>query len=264
MEQNCQNCGQSITENFCGNCGQKKFKRIDGKYLSDEIQYTLLHTNKGFLYSIKKIIKNPGKTAREFIDGNRVNHYKPILLAFVLSGISAFISFKVIGLKDIMSQYYDNLHISSQFMNDYATITSSYNSIIMLLHVPFYAFITKLVFRKWGHNYYEHVVMTAYILSFYTLINIIILYPIIYFLKDSPAVVIPLTSTSIMAIPFLIVWFYKEFYPTKSLQSIILRVLLIILITIGFFMILMIILTIVAFIVAMILGPEVLDYLKPQ
>lgn len=56
----------------------------------DEIQYTFLHTNKGLLYSIKHILKNPGNTAREFIDGNRVNHYKPILLTFLLGGIAGF------------------------------------------------------------------------------------------------------------------------------------------------------------------------------
>ena len=83
MDQNCQNCSTLILNNFCDNCGQKKFKKIDRKYIWDEIQYTFLHTNKGFLYSVKNIIKNPGKTARAFIDGNRVNHYKPILLVFV-------------------------------------------------------------------------------------------------------------------------------------------------------------------------------------
>ncbi len=84
MESNCKNCNEIIVENFCGNCGQKTYKRIDKKYIWDEIQYTLLHTNKGFLYSVKNILKNPGKTAREFINGDRVNHYKPILLAFAL------------------------------------------------------------------------------------------------------------------------------------------------------------------------------------
>ena len=78
MENTCQNCNNLIVENFCSNCGQKKFKRIDKKYVFDEIQYTLLHTNKGLFYSIKKLLRNPGKTAREYIEGNRVNHYKPI------------------------------------------------------------------------------------------------------------------------------------------------------------------------------------------
>ena len=176
MNSICPNCSNAITENFCSHCGQKKYKRIDKKYILDELQYTVLHTNKGFLYSIKNIIKNPGKTAREFINGNRVNHYKPLLLAFVLSGISAFVSFKIIGLNDLMTAYYASQHISSQFTNDYISFTSSYNSIIMLLLIPFFALLTKLTFRKWGQNYYEHVIMNSYILSFYFVVFVVVDY----------------------------------------------------------------------------------------
>ena len=148
MEYTCQNCQQTITENFCANCGQKKYKRIDKKYLWDEIQYTVLHTNKGFLYSVKNITRNPGRTAREFIDGNRINHYKPILLAFVLSGIAAFISFKLIGLINIMREYYSTSNMNSKPMNDYLSFQASYNAIFMLLLIPIFAFFTKRAFRK--------------------------------------------------------------------------------------------------------------------
>lgn len=264
MKHNCQNCGQIITENFCSNCGQKKYKRIDRKYILDEIQYTFLHTNKGFLYSVKNIIKNLGKTAREFIDGNRVNHYKPILLAFVLSGISTFISYKIIGLNEIMREFYSKQHMNSQFMNDYMSFTSSYNSIIMLMLIPFFALITKLAFRKWGHNYYEHVVMNAYILSFYTIINIVILYPIMYLLKSNIDLIIPLTSMSMLTIPFILLWFFKEFYSNKSLKNIIGRILLIILFTIVFFIFFIIAIMIGGFIFAMVKGPEAIEYIKPQ
>lgn len=61
----------------------------------------LVHTNKGFLFSLKKIIVNPGKTAREFIEGNRVNHYKPIGMLFILSTIASFIYFKVLKMGDV-------------------------------------------------------------------------------------------------------------------------------------------------------------------
>lgn len=264
MNSICPNCSNTITENFCAHCGQKKYKRIDKKYILDEVQYTVLHTNKGFLYSIKNIIKNPGKTAREFIDGNRVNHYKPLLLTFVLSGISAFISFKMIGLQEIMKAYYAQQNVSSQFTNDYVSFTSSYNSIIMLLLIPVFAFITKLTFQKWGQNYYEHVVMNAYILSFYTIINIVVVYPILYFFKNQVDVLIPLTSISMLLIPFLLVWFFKEFYPNRPLSSIIAHVLLIILLTFLTFaaFIVFVVLGISAF--KMIMGPEAMNYMRSK
>ncbi|ALR30670.1 hypothetical protein ATE47_09085 [Chryseobacterium sp. IHB B 17019] len=264
MELNCQNCNEIITAHFCCNCGQKKYKRIDRKYILDEIQYTFLHTNKGFLYSVKNIIKNPGKTAREFIDGNRVNHYKPILLAFVLSGISAFISFKIIGLEKIMSSIYAKENINSEFMNDYMTITSSYNSIIMLLLIPIFALFTKLAFRKWGHNYYEHVVMNSYILCYYTLFNIFIVYPLMFIMKNNVEYFSYFTSLSMLAVPFMLVWFFKEFYSDKPLKSIIGRVGVTIGLMILGFIIFMMMIFIGTVIFAAIKGPEALEYMKPK
>lgn len=104
MSEICKNCQGEIAFNFCANCGQKKAKRIDGKYVKDELQYVLIHTNKGFFYSLKKVVRNPGKTASEFIDGNRVNHYKPILMVFLLAGISAFITNTFIHPAEVMRQ----------------------------------------------------------------------------------------------------------------------------------------------------------------
>ena len=81
MAENCKNCNEPIAGNFCSHCGQKKYKRIDKKYIWDEIQYSVLHTNKGLFYSIKSILKNPGKTAREFVVRQNVSvHYNMIII----------------------------------------------------------------------------------------------------------------------------------------------------------------------------------------
>lgn len=264
MAENCLNCNEVITGVFCSNCGQKKYKRIDKKYIWDEIQYTLLHTNKGFLYSVKNILKNPGKTAREFIEGNRVNHYKPILLVFVLSGIGVFISYKILGLKEIMTAYFSEKHVNSKMMTDVMTFISSYNSILMLLLIPFFAIATKIAFRKSGHNYYEHIVMNSYILSLYTLISIILVYPIMYFFRHSPDDFFLITQFSMVLVPIILVWFFKGFYPEKTLQNIILKTLIILALTLLGYFILMFFSVMVGIVIAMFNNKETLQYIKPQ
>jgi hypothetical protein len=267
MVETCLNCGKPVNDNYCGNCGQKKYCRIDRKYILVELEDTILQTNKGFLYSIKRIVVNPGKTAKEFIRGSRINHYKPILLAFLLSGIYAFISFKIIGLKEITEEFYTKQQMSSQFMIDYLSFASSYNSLIMLSLIPFLAIVTKMAFRKWGDNYYEHIIMNAYILSFYLILNIVIIYPSMYFLKGDPDFIVQLSSLSILIVPIIMIWFYKGYYLEKSFKRIISRVLLIILIILIAFFFLLIASIIGGFIFAMIKGPEALDaieYIKPQ
>ena len=262
MENICKNCNQIITENFCANCGQKKYKKIDKKYIWDELQYTVFHTNKGLLYSIKNILKNPGKTSKEFIDGNRVNHYKPILLVFVLSGIATFISFKILNLKEVMSAYFSQQHINSNFMSDLISFMSSYNSILMLLYIPLFAITTKIAFRKWGHNYYEHIVMNAYILSFYTLISIIFVYPIMFFFRHSPTAFYNITQFSILLVPVILVLFFKEFYKDKPLKSIIIKVLGVLGLAILGYIIFLVIGGLIGLGMTMLKGPEALEYFK--
>jgi hypothetical protein len=82
MAEQCTHFALTFEGNFCSSCGQKKIKCINRKYLWEEIQYTLLYTNKGLLYSLKKIARNPGKTAREFIEDDQASHYKSILPVF--------------------------------------------------------------------------------------------------------------------------------------------------------------------------------------
>ena len=224
MAETCLNCANLVTDNFCGNCGQKKYKRIDKKYIWDELQYTVLHTNKGFLYSVKNILKNPGKTAKDFINGNRVNHYKPILLVFVLNGISALIFFKFLNAKESMDVMMPKQTIDSNAMGNMLSFMASYFSFLIILCIPFFALTTKIAFRKWGNNYYEHIVMNAYILSFYTLTSIILMYPIMYIFRHSPNALMNSTVISFLILPILLVWFFKEYYKDKPLKSIILRV----------------------------------------
>ena len=230
-EYTCPNCNNPVIDNFCSNCGQKKYKRIDRKYIFDEIQYILLHANKGLPYSVKHIIINPGKTAREFIEGKRVNHYKPLLLAFLLSGISAFVDYKIVGLNDVMKEIYSQLGEDSPFyneviFNDSMSFVTNFISFIVLLLIPVLAIFTKIVFKKWGHNYYEHVIMNSYIYSFSTLINILVFSPLLYVFKDDLGIFMTVMSLFFIVLPFAIIWFYKGFYSDKTLIKIILKVLL--------------------------------------
>lgn len=225
MSEICKNCTEEITLNFCPNCGQKKAKRIDRTYIKDEIQYTILHMNKGFLYSIKKILKGPGKTAREFVEGNRVNHYKPILLVFVVAGISAFLTNTLIHPEEVMEKYYESQNLKSAFdMNSFNSFIYKYQALLMLAFVPFMAFFSWLTFKKWGYNYYEHVVITAYSLVCLQVISILIIFPLQLLLKNNPSLfmIIPSLLTFLLMIS-VITWFYIDLYDKKSAGDVIMR-----------------------------------------
>lgn len=266
MQHICKNCATSFDGYFCSKCGQKAYKKIDKKYITDEIQYAIIHTNKGFLYSIKRIIQNPGKTAREFIDGNRVNHYKPIGLLFILSGISSFISFKLIKMDKIMQAGFQEKKMSSNFMMDFTNNMSSYSSLWMIFLVPIFAFCTWLVLKKWGNNYYEHVVMNAYVLCATTLVAIFITSPAMYFMRNNGYWFEKLSQLSIVAMLAMYFWFFKGFYHEKSGKTIVANTLLInLFIIVSYFAIIFAIVIIYAIVYGIMHGSEeLLQYIKPS
>ncbi|MGV0848223.1 DUF3667 domain-containing protein [Empedobacter falsenii] len=261
MSDKCMTCGNLITENFCGNCGQRKNKRINKTYILDELQDLYAHTNKGFYYTLKKTAINPGKTAREFIEGSRVNHYKPLMFALALSGIASFLSYQVIGLNDIFKETYKSMGLNNEFSNDIIAFLASNNALLMLALLPFFAILTKIVFRKWGENYYEHVVMNSFILSFYTISSILLIYPLMYFFKNDLEIIFKITSLSFLLLPFILFFFYKNYYPTKSVKLIIWKIFLIFLLMILSYIVLIIIFSLIVGLM-IVINPEFGNYFR--
>ena len=248
MSEICKNCSNEILLNFCGNCGQKKMKRIDRNYIKDEIQYTVLHMNKGFLYSIKKILRAPGKTAKEFVEGNRVNHYKPILLVFVVAGISAFLTNTLIHPEEIFVKLYEHSGQKiSVIQIKINTFIFKYQAFMMLLTVPFMAFFTWLTFKKWGYNYYENVVITAFSLVCLQTLTILIVTPLQYFLKNNLDLfmIVP-TIISVLLMIGVFIWFYIDLYNDKNTGDVILRLFLLALALFVGFIILIIIASVIS------------------
>lgn len=157
-----------------------------------------------------------------------MNHYKPVLLVFLLSTISTFIMYKMIGMGEILEGYFIEMKVpDASKMNQYMAWMSNYYPVMMMLMIPVFAFITKIAFRKWEHNYYEHFVMNAFFLSFFNVFNIILIYPVMYLIKNNPILFMNL-SNGLMHIGsiFLLIWFFRGFYQEKDRLYTTLRALL--------------------------------------
>ena len=264
LEENCRNCKEVITGNFCPNCGQRRYKRINRAYIVEEVQDIFVDVNKGFFYSLLKTLRNPGQTAREYLEGNRVDHYKPIALAFVLGGIAIFISTNVLKLDEIMKSFSEKQHINSKLMSDVFAFISSYYSILMILLLPVFAFITRIPFKKQGHNYYEHIVMNSYVVSYYTLSSIIIMYPILFFFRQNPEKMMLISQGSFLILPFILVWFFKGFYNQIPLRKIIVKILAVLALTLLTYILVVVVSTIAFILYGVFVDKAVLEYAKPK
>lgn len=232
--------------------------------MMDEVQYTLLHTNKGFLYSVKNLIKNPGKTAKEYVDGNRVNHYKPLLLVFVLSSISTFLAYKGLKIERIMIDTMAEQPMSMPIMSNIMSFVSSYTTFLYLLMLPIIALSSKIAFSNWGENYYEHIVINSYILSLYNIFCIAVLYPILYLFKNDTSTVILISGLSILIIPITSIWFFKEFYKQQDFTSVLGRAVLTLVLNCVIFIGFIIMFTIFYSVYLVVFHPEILDQLKTK
>ena len=229
--------------NFCSNCGQKtKTVRLDWTYIKDELKYTFLHVNKGFFFTIKELFTRPGDTINDFIQGKRVNHYKPILLHFVLAGISGFLSLQL-DMSEIMNSY------NSQGLNEAAM--KKYNemmhwmfghyALFEILALPIVSLASWISFKKWGYNYIENIIINCFAAGQRLVFSIFCL--LIYLVL--PATL--LTKVSMFAsLPTfgLTLWTYSRIYKNQEAGPLILRILLFLFLLFLIFFISMIIFTI--------------------
>ena len=88
----CKNCGNSFEGNYCNQCGQSaKTKRINHEFLWEDIEHGLFHYDKGIGYSLKKLFEKPGIVIFDYIEGKRVNHFRPISMVIIMATIYALI-----------------------------------------------------------------------------------------------------------------------------------------------------------------------------
>jgi hypothetical protein len=168
MTTNCLNCNAEINEQFCSNCGQSsETHKINLHYLWHDIQHGLLHFDKGILYTTKELFTRPGNSIREFLDGKRVNHFKPISLVIILAGIYSLLShfFHL----NLFSNYYE-MKGSGMGYNEFKTSVdklsewlSQHYSVLTLLQIPVFSIGTYLMFKKEGYNFIEHLVINSFI-----------------------------------------------------------------------------------------------------
>lgn len=224
MSHTCKNCNSIYEGNFCNQCGQSaKTHDINFKYIWQEIRHSLLYIDKGFLYTSKQLLTRPGKTIRDYVDGKRVKHFKPLAYVFVLSTFYAIIA-HFAGIETffnnvkIYSEQTDNQAVRNFedfiFQIHYWTKEHyAYTSIILL---PFYALASYLAFYKLREHYLKHLVLNAYLTGLRTLIFLFFI-PLLALISDYN------TKDNIEGFRtaigfFLTFWTYHQYFEKNTIQ----------------------------------------------
>lgn len=238
MEIICKNCNQTYTGHYCNNCGQPaETHKINAHFLWHEVQHGLLHFDEGIPYSIKQLFTRPGNSIREFIEGKRVRHFKPLSLVVVLAAFYGY-----------LYHYFDiNLFASttdnSIDYSDFNELMATHYSWITIACIPLYTIGTYVAFRKQGYNFVEYFVLNTFKASQRLFVQILA-FPFLLYYKGTPHLQIITNLLYIIGV-LLIFWTNIQFFNKISkVKAFFLSVLSHIIFLICFLIILMMILSI--------------------
>jgi len=210
----CKNCNTDFNDNFCGNCGQSADTHpINFHYLWHDVQHGIFHFDKGLFFTIKELFKRPGETIREFIDGKRVSHFKPVAMVFLLGSIYGLLYhyFDIDASGDLPKDM-DNETVS--FMNNINNWISSHYALATILMIPFASISSYLAFYKMKYNLVEHLVLNSFITG-QKLVVSLLLFPAVYIANKTPAM-LNIFGFTVLIDFILTAWTYNQFFNTQS------------------------------------------------
>ena len=244
---NCKNCNQKFVGNFCNYCGQAaNTHKLSLHYIWHDLQHGLFHFDNGIFYTIKQLLTRPGHTTREFINGKRVRHFKPLSFVVALATFYGILYHYFIGNLFDINHKSSQENVMSIFENVARWLTDhyAYGSFILILGATF---STYFIYKKEEYNWAEHFVLNTFFVGL-TLVSSFILLPVLFVLKLNGGEGLPGYAIFSQYLNFMLMfWCYAQFFTRLSIIQKLVR-------TVLSFILMLFISTTIVFAVAWIYG----------
>ncbi len=156
-EQPCKQCGAYGPGKYCNVCGQPfAIKRLTISNIVHEVFHFFTHLDRGFPYTLKRLIIAPGQMQKEYVEGNRGRHQKPFSMFFLCATFAALV------------YYWINLTLMKYYNAgnpDEASFFHQYMVILQIVMLPVYTLLTYLFFYNSKYYYAEILILILYSLS---------------------------------------------------------------------------------------------------
>jgi hypothetical protein len=182
----CKNCGHTIKQNFCPNCGEKRFNKnqLSFSHFVGEIFEGLTHFDNKFLRTVKTLVAKPGQLSLDYSEGIKVRYMRPIQVFLVVNLIYFF--FVTGNIFSLQLQTYLNyktffdyntkeiiknrLAETSLTLGEYQELfnerVKENSKEFIFVFVPFYAVCFALLFFWKRKKFVEHIVFAAHFVCF--------------------------------------------------------------------------------------------------
>jgi hypothetical protein len=175
----CRNCGEHLRGTICHRCGQP---RMEGRWqttvLIEQFIHHVTNIEKGFTYTIIKLLTAPGELIREYWKGKTIRAYNPFRFVLICVAASVLLNF-LLGIDDLLQETLQPQMIQDEFGPDrVAAADQSFDSwlnVLVLLLIPFNSIVTYYLFNQHKHNYAEHLIMNSYSLGIQGALGIIVM-----------------------------------------------------------------------------------------
>ena len=226
----CKNCELRYRGYYCPRCGQNaRTTRFTARNFFREFLLSSLDIEKGFVASVKKLTKYPGKVIREYIQGRRASLYNSARFLVLIGTVATYISVRydifmvenpeeslgdTIGMlfgNQVANWYVENFIGFWEFANEYTTI-------INIISIPIFSLFSFLIFIRAKYNYIENFVLNVYIVCMQLLLLVIFI-PFLEIFASQKEAIISVYTLITMAYN---IWCYMCFYEQKSVYGFIL------------------------------------------
>ena len=167
-EKECLNCGNIVTERYCGVCGQDTETEPFNikKVALTVLFYGILNRENGYLNSVIVLFSKPGHAVRRYVNGHRVemfNYFSFLIIAIILGQLT----------HNIIEYFYPTALPEKDETEAFFNFFGNNRKLIYVFLLPIKAAITFLIFKKSNNNYAEHFVLNTYKFSGQLMIGLI-------------------------------------------------------------------------------------------
>lgn len=158
----CRNCGTQLAGEYCHVCGQKHVEgRLDTAAMFSQLFEALTESNSTIWQTLRKLTRNPGKVALQYINGGRAQYLNPI--RFLLVTFTIYFSLMLItgAQADIAGRMFlsassDQASDFTQMMATYVTqVIATQMDIVVFFAIPLLALLVRWQYFRSGRNYAE-------------------------------------------------------------------------------------------------------------
>ena len=201
---NCLNCGATLHGPYCHQCGQKaSLPRLTIRSLISKLFASITSVENKFWFTVKELFKQPAKVMQDYVSGKTVTYYHPIRYFLIWVGLAALINIST-GLYDMQSTDTYKYILEEgdtaawERQKSIQNVIKKFTNLIPLFLIPFYGWISYLLFRKRAYNYAEHLTFVTYVIAQNTIIGLPI-FALYYFIPSliSYAIIIGNTTGAI-------------------------------------------------------------------